>query len=379
MKEQEIHVFIIWGNARNKTEKLFSEIGRRFQICEVYEIKWRKDNFVKNLKRFYGITLVNPSKKISQCGNGPFLLLIVKDNSPQYGLRKTSLGKQVVNTNIYDSKREFRKFLGGGFPIHGSIHKKEANHNLTLLLGKNLVQICEELPENWDGKIKTLEQDLFGNEWKNFNEVLFVLNNTTNYVIIRNFEEFPNIGNLKEEGDVDLLTDDQWQIPYILNFQNHRRNEHESCNFIKIGEDYIKFDIRYVGDNYFDEKWSKKILKNRELFNGFFVPSNEDYFFSLSYHIVTQKADLPKKYEKILEKLSSDLKINLKKIDKDSIKKILDEFMIKNEYKYTNSFRYKINHNEITRLIGVAIHTWKTEGANELLRTSKGKIKRMWK
>lgn len=377
--EQETHVFIIWENARNKTEKVFSEIERRFQICEVYEIKWSNDNFEKNLKRFYGVTLVNPSKKISQCGTGPFLLLIVKDNSPKHGLRKTSLGKQVVNTNIYDSKREFRKFLGGGFPIHSSIHEKEANHNLTLLLGENLVQICERLPETWDGEIKTLEQDLFGNEWKNFDEVLFALNNTTNYAIIRNFEKFPNIDYLKQEGDVDLLTDDQWQIPYILNFQNHIRNEHESFNFIKIEEDYIKFDIKYVGDNYFDEKWSKNILRNRELFNGFFVPSNEDYFFSLAYHLVTQKADLPKKYEKILEKLSSDLKINLKKMDKNSIKKILDNFMIDNGYRYTNSFAYKINHNEITRLASVAIHTWKTEGLNELLRASKGKIKRTGK
>ena len=47
-------------------------------------------------------------------------------NERSLKFRKTSLGRQMTNINVYDSKRKLRKSLEGEFPIHGSIHKKEA-------------------------------------------------------------------------------------------------------------------------------------------------------------------------------------------------------------------------------------------------------------
>ena len=113
----------------------------KFQICKIFDITWPKNRFKRNLKRFYGVTLVDPAEKERQCGNGSFLLLVVADRTPIHGKRKTSLGSQIVNTNIYDNKMEYRRLLGSGFIIHSSIHQKESEHDFMLLLGKTIKEI----------------------------------------------------------------------------------------------------------------------------------------------------------------------------------------------------------------------------------------------
>ena len=61
---------------------------------------------------------------------------------------------------------------------------------------------------------------------------------------------------------------------------------------------------------------------------------------------------------------------------REELEGMLESFMKKNEYRYTNSLGYKINHNELVRLSLVIIKILKHEGVNELLRAIKEKIKR---
>jgi hypothetical protein len=375
---EEIQLFIIWQNARKETTKLLTEIKTKFTINQVYEISWTPNNVIHNLKRFYGITLPDPEKKARQCGKGSFLLVIVTDKHPIHGIRGTSMGKQLVNTNMYNTKRKIRQIVAGEYPIHGSIHEKEANHNLTLLLGKNITQLRKECKKEWDKEIKFLNSDLIGTGgWKNLEQLLFVLNNTTNYVILRNFEKFPDISDIKNDGDIDLLTDDLWQIPYVLNFEKQINGDHSGFNRTKIDSNSIKFDIKYVGDNYLDEKWSKNILKHRKKTDSeYYIPSKEDHFFSLLYHIVYQKTEFSKKYHEKLTELIDELGMKKVLLEKEKLTEILDDFMKKNGYRYSNSLIYKINHNEVTRLSYVIIKVLKHEGITELFRAVKGKIKR---
>ena len=73
------------------------------------------------------------------------------------------------------------------FSIHGSIHEKETNHDLTLILGKNPYDLLKN-GEKWDGKIKEFKGDLFGtNGWKNLQDVFYLLNSTTK---LCNFTKF---------------------------------------------------------------------------------------------------------------------------------------------------------------------------------------------
>ena len=181
--EKEIHDVIIWENTKNRFEYVLNKLKESFEILSVYEIKWSKKNFEKNLIRFYGPTLPNPKKKMELCGTGSFFLIIFYDHNPVYELRKTSLGRQMTNVNVYDSKRKLRKILNGDFPIHGSIHKKESNHDITLIFGKNTDDLLKELDGKWNGDIKKVNQDLFGTDgWNSIQDVFYLLNATTNYI-----------------------------------------------------------------------------------------------------------------------------------------------------------------------------------------------------
>ena len=152
--ETEYFAFILWEKARRKQTEILNDIQSKFEICKVFDITWQKSDFQKNLKRFYGITLVDPAEKERQCGNGPFLLLILADKKPKHGKRKTSLGSQIVNTNIYDNKMAYRKILGSGFIVHSSIHKKESEHDFMLLLGKTFKKSNHNLIQNGMGILK---------------------------------------------------------------------------------------------------------------------------------------------------------------------------------------------------------------------------------
>jgi len=374
----ELHAFILWEYARNKSKEIIDDLETRFEICQIYEISWPKTKFAKNLKRFYGVTLANPIQKESQCGNGPFLLIIIRDNNPKHGKRKTSLGSQIVNTNVYDLKMQYRRMLKSGFIIHSSIHEKESNHDFTLLLGKTLAQLKEELKNPWDGKIINLKTEMIGETWNSPQEVFFVMNSIINYVILRNFENFPEELISHEHKDIDLLTDDQWQIPYVLNMEKINSNSIGFSPFVKISEKKIKLDIRYVNDGYYDEKWSKDILDRKILSNGVFVPSDEDYFFSLLYHMIIHKKKLRNDYCERLYKIAPQyIKEKYSQNDFNNyiiLKKILEEFMKINGYQYVNSIRYSLKHNEPMRLLRVGLFTIKHEGWNFLFRAIKLKM-----
>lgn len=378
----ELNSFIIWEKTRKNTDEILQRMRKKFDIREIYEITWNPEKFPKNLRRFYGANLPKPLRKTSECGVGSFLLVLVIDTNPKHGMRRTSNGMQLVNTNIYDEKMKFRKMLSGEYPIHSAIHQKEVNHDLTMLLNKNINDVLSNLPEKWDGRFKEIKSDLVGtNGWKDLNELFYVLNYTTNYVILRNFEEFPEKIKLKEHKDIDILTDDLLQLPYVLDQRKSTKNEITVPSTVKIGGEEILFDIRYVRDSYYDEKWSKDILSRRILSpKGFYVPDTKDHFYSLLYHMIIHKSKLSNEYTHKLYDLASILQIkDIQKetfSDFDKLKMILDNYMKEMNYDYTDSFRYKIKHNELIRLYHVSRIIVKTEGINYLFRAIKGKLKR---
>ena len=189
--ESRLYSFIIWEKSRKKTDHILNDLKKKFVIRDIYEVRWSKENFVNNLHRFYGLPDVREKVKVG--GTGPFLLILISDPHPRFEELIISNEKDIVNVNIYDSKMKYRKWIGGEFVIHSSISEKETNHNLTLLFGKNAQDLEKELPERWNGSIKKLESDLIGhNGWKDMRQLLYVLNGTMKYVVMRNFEDMPD-------------------------------------------------------------------------------------------------------------------------------------------------------------------------------------------
>ena len=376
----ELYIFVIWESGRKKQDFLFKELEKKFVIREVYEITWNEKNFLNNMRRFYGPKLGDASKKISMCGTGSFLLILISDPKPKFEKRRTSIGMEIVNINLYDYKKIYRKITGLGYAIHNSVTYKETNDDLTLLLGKNTHDLMQEIPERWDNKLKKIDSDLIGqNGWSDINQLFYVLNSTVNYVVLRNFEDLPEKFHNYEHNDIDFMTDDFLRIPYITNGGKSPYND-IFPSIVKIGEKKIPFHFEHPRDGNYDEKWAKDILKRRVLYQGFYVPSKEDYFYSLFYHAVFHQRDISDEYKNKLMYLANELQINgitEKTLDNlEESKKIIEKYLNKMGYRHTDSTHYKIIHNKFSQLAKTSIYLWRVHGMKFLLTAIKIKIKR---
>lgn len=328
----EIHLFIMWENARNKQKEILEDIDKSFGIINVYEMEWSEEKFSENLSRFYGTNLPKGSHKEKHCGTGKFVLVIVNDKEPKYEERTTSKGVQKVNINMFDKKEQYRKLTGGGHKIHATNSEIETNHDLTLLFGKNIQKYLEENHKQWNGNIKELKLDLIGcNGWKTVEDMFYALNNCARYAILRNYESLPEEIYVNEHNDIDLICESKEDTAYILNAKPVHKENYRVQYIAKLEERNVYFDLRYIGDNYYDEKMEKDILENRILNKkGFYTLNLENYFYTLLYHALIQKLDFVGDYKHKLEKM------NIEKVDINTTlneyTNILKKWMIKNEY-----------------------------------------------
>ena len=211
-----LHIFIIWKNARYMTDKILEDLKKQFELLEVYEVHWSTEFFSDNMSRFYGVNLPPGAFKEDQYDVGDFLLCVIEDKNPKYDDVETPNGKIRVNINTYDAKQTYRSWTGGGNNIHSSNIEEETEHDLVLLLGKNLKDIRNNLPKLWNGTIKKIDSDLVGAKgWKNTSQLFYVLNATVNYLVLRSFENISDLNTSVSTSDIDILTNQVEQIRFI--------------------------------------------------------------------------------------------------------------------------------------------------------------------
>jgi hypothetical protein len=367
-----LHLFIIWQTSLNKKDIVLKDLEEKYVIREVYEVTWIKDDFRNNLKRFYGDKLHNASEKVDLCGNGSFLLILITDKNPKLEKKFLDDVNEVeINTNVYNSKMKYRKWIGVNYGLHASNSEEETNHDLILLLDKKINDLEKEIPEKWNGVIKKIESELTGNKkWKSMKQFFNVLNLTTEYVVLRNFDDLPDKILYH---DIDILTNNIKNMSSIL-------NEDKSIigkSPVKVAEKKILIDFRYQQGHHYDEKWCKDILKRRIMTkNGFYIPSNEDYFYTLLHHAMVHKKIEQKYVEKLKEMaIKLEIKIDLKNFKQSE--KILKLYMEKMGYHKTtisHKILYKIKQTEIIRLSSVSVFLLKKYGILFLLQKIKQKI-----
>lgn len=328
--KKETHLFILWEKAIYKKEEILTEIQNKFSVINMYEVEWSKEKFVENIIRFYGTNLPNAKEKTEHCGNGKFLLVIVNDENPIYEKRNTTKGEKIVNVNMFDCKEKFRQITGGGHKVHATNDEIETNHDITLLLNKNLEDYLKstEKAEN----IISIKKDLFGAKgWNDVNEMFYALNNCLNYAILRNYECLPEEIYVNGHNDIDIICDSFENASYILNAEKVFPEEYRIHYRARVADKYANFDLRYIGDNYYFKDIEEKILKNR-IFNekGFFTLNENDYFYTLLYHALIHKNIFKEDYKKRLIKMKPEL-INEKSTENDMIQ-VLKKWLKENDY-----------------------------------------------
>lgn len=204
----------------------------------------------------------------------------------------------------------------------------------------------------WNGHIEKHNRDLVAaNGWESFEDCFKVANLSNNWVVLRNSEYLPNnfFGNDK---DVDILCEDKERFIKIVNAKN--RHNGVASYFVKIQGVDVDFDIRYVGDDYYDKNWQKSLLENKKISDGA-VPEliGETALYSLLYHAVIHKQEIKAKYLALFSKYF-ERSLTAEKHSLNFLLNKLDRYMKLSNYKAVYPLDvyclYSFNYNNVKEL-----------------------------
>ena len=313
---QETHLLIDWDCFfdTNVIKKYLNDYDLELKKCFRHP---KLENKIETMSKFYEVPVDDWR------GGTEFNLYIIIDNNPSYNNRETSKGIRKVNVNIFDLKKSLRK-ITGGYRIHATDNIQETKDNL-----KALGIFDEYYNERKFGSLQDVFDEL--NQHQNLK-----------WVVMRNFEEMPHNITIDEHLDVDLLVNDYYLVKSILDgssatkyFGSHEKT-YENCgnrilNYVTINNNKVLFDFRSVGDNYYDKNFQIKMLNTRIKHpNGFYIPNEENHFYSLIYHSIIHKSNISSTYINVFKKYG----LKDSELTKKTLKDKLDIFMEKNGYSY---------------------------------------------
>ncbi len=355
-----IHIVIIWPKAIRHKDFIINEIKEKFDVIKVFKIHWEPDSYSRNISIFYSHSLKDFSdstyksiirSKIKNVGKGAFYLIVFEDKTPNIEQRETTSGVVAVNTNTFDLKTKLRSIVGGS-RVHSSNDDWETNKDLTILLGLNTEDFLSKYKDSTD-EIEDVYSNCIGfNGYDNIRQFFYVLNNCVNYVVLRNHEFLPDSYVSMEHGDIDLLVEHYNYVAKLTNALKIFRESYRVYHTIRIAGSECPFDFRFIGDGYYDEKWERTILQNRELKKGiFYAPNSEDQFYSLLYHAYIQKYEVKEDYYKKLSDFASAQTIDYNPFNYNSSLGLLYPFLKLNGYAFSTPIDKSVVFNKKNHLI----------------------------
>ncbi len=342
MTSNILHIMIIWSEALQEKNAILDDLNKEFKIHKIFKIHWNKDSFLLNLRIFYSHSQKHLSpihydsllrNKMKHCGDDDFIAIIFEDEHPVLAERETSNGIHLVNAHVFDKKMQYRLKTGGGHKIHASDNAWETNKDLTILFGLNTEDFCNTYKV--DRQEEFYPHDCIGvRGYTSIRRLFYVLNNTINYCVLRNHECLPDEYTIEGHGDIDLLVEDKNYICYLTSANIVFPESYRVYCTIKIAGEQVPFDFRYIGDNYYDLLWEQDILDKRVLIQDlYYVPSNEDQFYSLLYHAYIQKNEIKEDYIPKLQHYANRIGVNYT-ADTTKAIKLLDDFLSRKGYEY---------------------------------------------
>ena len=145
--------------------------------------------------------------------------------------------------------------------------------------------------------------------WISLQSFFTALNKNVEYIVLRNYEEFQNGQFNTDHPDIDILCRQPKEFIAVAQSISRNSNKKDLIHQqVKIRDTIISLDVRYVGDDYYDERWEDSMLGQRRIFNDLcYVMDEKNYFFSLLYHALIQKTKVSDDYRIRLEAMAKEI------------------------------------------------------------------------
>lgn len=173
----------------------------------------------------------------------------------------------------------------------------------------------------------------------NVKQLKKIFDNLKNYVVLRGYDDLHNkIPLLKNKDDIDILLTEKDSIVNLC-----------YNNIVVINNEKVKFDRRYIGDNYYDKNWQKNMIDTKVKRYFFYILNETNNYYATLYHSLIHKGQINSKYEKLYKTFENKHNLN-----SDIISRYyqLLKFMFKNKYCFTRAIdngvgffknKYKLN------------------------------------
>jgi hypothetical protein len=319
-------LLVVAAPPSSERERILDRARALFDVRRVYDIRWTPELAAQNHARFYRQRARNGA------AHGADRLLLVT------GVESRRPGTE--NGKLRDAAQELQSSTPG--TVHASGTAAEAARDLMLLLGTDPHTHLSENPRPWDGRVEEIQRDVSGARgWTSPTELFNALNHTVPYVVLRNFEHLPDCLHVGSHEDVDMMTGDYAEAIRVMNARPNVRclPRWGGPHWVNICGEDMWFDVRFVGDHYYDPKWAADILARRVWnANGFYSPSPEDYFETLAYHAVVHKRAFAADYRPRLAGMAAQL--GRSGWDADGLadparmKALLDDILRRHGYRY---------------------------------------------
>ena len=168
----------------------------------------------------------------------------------------------------------------------------------------------------------------------NVKEFFEYLNRKCKYLVLRNWQGICD-DSIYSDGheDIDILCDDLKSFLSLSGAQRIHKENNRDNFMVLIGNHSVRFDVRWIGDGYYPIEFEQLMLEHRVLNQSdIYVPSLEDYFYSLAYHALIQKPDLSSEYKSDLNKIYASFSNNKEELNRDQILNILRDYLNTNGF-----------------------------------------------
>eukprot|EP00602_Paraphysomonas_sp_CaronLab_P004466 CAMPEP_0185033940 /NCGR_PEP_ID=MMETSP1103-20130426/23372_1 /TAXON_ID=36769 /ORGANISM="Paraphysomonas bandaiensis, Strain Caron Lab Isolate" /LENGTH=321 /DNA_ID=CAMNT_0027570391 /DNA_START=351 /DNA_END=1316 /DNA_ORIENTATION=+ len=234
---------------------------------------------------FYGVKLPEGDPR----GNVPFSMYLIHDPSPTYGYRITTGGPNIVNEHTYDLKMNLRSITPY---IHCTDNIEETKQNMKVL--------------------GVLDHFYRQRQFESLTHVFDTLNSVSSfsYLVMRNFEGYPDQIVIDEHLDVDILCSDYFLAKRILDgiaacpsTEMYENRGSRILNYVEVNGSEVMFDLRYMGDNYYSLSLQRYMMARRVRRKNFYVPDNDTFIHTLLYHALVHKPTISPTYEQKFKQL----------------------------------------------------------------------------
>ena len=322
LNENSIH-FANYGNPLKYWSSLKDLVtngannGQALDIAlTLYGICDRQPEVYKNADKI----IDNPKQYLWFFGNKVAALDVIQKDYPQY---KNQI-KNLLNKNKLGTITE---------PVIVKKPKKKPRKSLVSVIEKN--SYGQRLVNKFRN-IRYAEKTVVQKDIQDIQAIFESISADCGYLIMRNWEGFYDDILIEGHNDIDLLCANQRSRDMIVGAFTAKKLTLDGFHysFIYRGME-VTLDTRIVGDGYYDINWQRSMLQNRVKNPlGFYVMSDEDYFYSLAYHAIYQKKDgLSEEYRERLGKMKPEIK----DCQQEDYIKVLDEYMMSHGYFYTHT------------------------------------------